>query len=349
MSLNHLPDLYRRIPKVELHRHLEGSLRPETLAELASEHQIVLSQSDQIKRQVQMGTGELKNMVNFLSKFQIIRQFFLSPHVIARITEEAIEDAAGDGIRYMEMFFTPVALSRLQGYPMGDVMDWVAEAAYKASQRSGIETRLITSVNRHESVKLAEEVARLTIERKKLGILGLNLAGNEADFPAGPFVPVFREVKEAGMAVSIHAGEWSGPENVREALVDLQADRIGHGIRVLDDPLVVALAKESGKAFEVCISSNHQTGVVPNLAKHPLKTMLDAGLNVTLNTDDPSIFRITLSSEYSLAVNQIGVPHATLARMIINAARASFLPAQEKEGLVRSLLDDPTLKEMMAS
>ncbi len=133
------------------------------------------------------------------------------------------------------------------------------------------------------------------------GIAGLDLAGNEAQFPAEPFIGIFREAKQSGLKVAVHAGEWGGPENVRQAIEQFDADRIGHGVRVMEDEYTVTLAKDRQTCFEVCITSNYQTGAVKELSEHPLKKMIAAGLNVTLNTDDPSISQITLSNEYKVA------------------------------------------------
>lgn len=198
-------------------------------------------------------------------------------------------------------------------------------------------TRLIASVNRHEPVELAEEVARLAAERMEQGIVGLDLAGNEAEFPAQPFAGVFREARESGLHVTIHAGEWGGAENVREAIELFNAERIGHGVRVMEDPAVAALARERAVPFEVCVTSNYQSGVVAKLADHPLPRMLEAGLRVTINTDDPSISAITLTDEYRLALEELGISGAALAGCIQTAVRASFLPPAQMDALEQKI------------
>jgi adenosine deaminase len=319
---------YRQVPKVDLHRHLEGSLRLETLLEIAGQHGIPLPKTD-FHALVQMQREDTLNFSTFLSKFQTLRLFYRSPEVIARITEEAIADAARDGVVYLELRFTPVALGRLQGFSLARVMDWVARAAAEASQKHHIRTGLIASINRHEPVELAEEVARLSAERIDQGVVGIDLAGNEAEFPALPFVGVFREARENGLHITIHGGEWGGPENVRIAIEDFGAERIGHGVRVLEDPAVVELARERGVAFEVCVTSNYQSGVVPTLAAHPLARLIESDLKVTLNTDDPSISGITLSDEYRLVLEEFGLTPVVLSECILNAAHASFLPQTE--------------------
>lgn len=329
--------IYNQLPKVDLHRHLEGSVRLATMMEVAKLHSISLPLRPDLRSLVAMQPDDALNASTFLSKFQFLRMFYRSPEVIARITAEAIEDAALDGVQYLDLHFTPVALSRHQGFLLSDVMDWVAQAAAAAAARHGIYSRLIASINRHESIQLAEQVARLAAERQHMGIVGLDLAGNEADFPGEPFVGLFREARSAGLRITIHAGEWSGAENVRVALEDFQADRVVHGVRVMEDPAVVALARERGVPFEVCLTSNLQTGVIPALRDHPLMTMLLAGLNVTINTDDPSISQICLSDEYWAVCEGLGLPYPVLAERIFAAGDAAFLLPHEREDLMERL------------
>jgi adenosine deaminase len=320
---------FRQIPKVELHRHLEGSLRIETLVEVAQEHGMDVPDS-RFHALVQMQKDDALNFDTFLSKFHTLRQFYRSPEVIARITQEAVEDAAQDNIQYMEMRFTPMALARLQGYSLAEVMDWVIESGTEKAQETGLKLRLIASVNRHETVELAEEVTRLAVERMDRGVVALDLAGNEAQFSALPFVGVFREARQSGLHVTIHAGEWGSAENVRLAIEALGAERIGHGVRIMEEPKVVDLARERGTVFEVCVTSNYQSGVVPALKDHPLVRMIHAGLKTTINTDDPGISAIALSDEYRLVLEELGLPASELANCVLNGARSAFVSAEER-------------------
>lgn len=332
---------YRALPKVELHRHLEGSLRLDTMVDIAQKHGIEIPEDVlRLSTMVQVQEEDKFTFQNFLSKFNTLRLFYRSPDVIHRITREAIEDAAKDNIRYMELRFTPVALSRAERFPLHDVIDWVISSTKEASEKSGVIVRLIASVNRHESPDLAEQVAWLAFEHLKDGMVALDLAGNEAEFPTQPFYGIFKEAKQSGLHVTIHAGEWGPAKHVKEAIEEIGAERVGHGVRTLEDKRVVALARERGTAMEVCITSNYQSGVVQSLDTHPLMDMLNAGLNVTINTDDPSISRITLSHEYYTACEDLQMPQHTLRDRIIAAAQAGFLAKNEKEKLVEQLNRD---------
>jgi adenosine deaminase len=329
---------YFSLPKVELHRHLEGSLRLSTMLDIAKQHGVTIPISMlNLSGLVQVQDQDPMTFTNFLDKFKTLRLFYRSPDVIHRVTREAVEDAAKDNCRYMELRFTPVALSRAEGFPLHDVMDWVITSSQEAAKKYKIKVGLIASVNRHESPELAEQVAWLAVEHMKNGLVALDLAGNEAEFKTDGFRGIFKEAKQSGLHMTIHAGEWGPAENVRDAIENLGAERIGHGVRVLESESVTALAREQGTVFEVCVTSNFQSGVVKSLDLHPLPRMLDAGLKVTVNTDDPSVSRITLAHEYQHVCEDLNVPMDVLKNCVLNGARAAFLPENEKSELIDSL------------
>ena len=232
------------LPKVELHRHLEGSLRLTTMMDIARQHGVTVPISMfNLSGLVQVQDQDPMTFTNFLDKFKTLRLFYKSPDVIDRVTQEAVEDAANDNIRYLELRFTPVALSRAEGFPLHDVMQWVVNSAQEAAKKFNVKVGLIASVNRHESPELAEQVAWLAVDHIKDGLVGMDLAGNEAEFKSAPFHGIFKEAKHAGLHITIHAGEWGPAENVRDAILHLGAERIGHGVRVMEDEKVAALDK----------------------------------------------------------------------------------------------------------
>ncbi len=332
-----LSDEFVKMPKVDLHRHLEGSLRLDTMLELAREGGIPLPEGGDLGRLVQVQADDPRTVANFLEKFKHQRPYYTSPEAIARIAYEAVVDAAADGVRLLELRFTPSSLARSRDFPIPDVMDWVSASVEQAAQQQGIQANLIASVNRHDPIELAEAVVRAAVDRSGRGVVGIDLAGDEVNFTADPFLGLFREAGQSGLRLCIHAGEWAGPENVRQAIEDFQVDRIGHGVRVLEDERVTALARERRVPFEVCITSNLQSGVTPALERHPLAAMLAAGLNVTLNSDDPGIQRIRLSDEFRVAREVLRVPRSTLEGMVLAAAEASFLEEERKMALLEEL------------
>ena len=323
------------LPKIELHRHLEGSLRLSTLREIAIQYKLDLPTRsiEDLRPYVQVMNDE-PNFRNFLEKFNVLRRFYQSPEIIRRLAFEVIEDAANDNVRYMELRVTPAALSKTKGYPLAEVTDWVLAAVAEASKKlPSIAVGLLISINRHESVEIAEKVTQIAVDRKGKGVVGLDLAGDEANFPAEPFAALFHQARAAGLGVVAHAGEWSGPETVRHAIEVLHAQRIGHGVRVVEDKDVAALARERSIGFEVCVTSNVQSGVVQKITDHPLRDMMYMKLRTTVNTDDPSVSNITLTDEYEAAVEELGVSLDDLKSAILTAADCAFLPPPERESL----------------
>ena len=296
-----------------------------------------ISEAGELRNMVQITEEENYSFINFLSKFKILRFFYKSQEVIERITIEAIEDAAKDNVRYLELRFSPAALSQTEGFLVEDVIRWVSGATKKAEQLFSVKTRLIVSVNRNESVELAEYIIQSAIDHKSDGVLAVDLAGDEVNYPGLEFTEIFREARQSGLKVSIHAGEWSGPINIRNAICLMNTDRIGHGVRILEDLSTVSIAKERQIPFEVCITSNYLSGVVNSHSVHPFSRMLELGLNVTINTDDPSICGINLSNEYKFVKFSLGITLPILFKRIKAAAEAAFLPYLEKNILLQSL------------
>ena len=323
------------LPKIDLHRHLEGALRLTSLRAIAEQHALDLPADslDALRPYVQMVAGE-RSFRQFLAKFDVLRRFYRSPEIIRRLAFEVVEDAARDNLIYLELRFTPAALASSGRFALADVTDWVIAAVADAAQAyPALQVRLIMSVNRHEPVALAEQVAQLAADRQAQGIVGLDLAGDEVNFAAEPFRGVFRAARQAGLGCVAHAGEWTGAANVREAIEHLGVQRVGHGVRVVEDPAAVALARERAIAFEVCLTSNYQSGVVDNLAAHALPQMNSLGLRTTLNTDDPGVSGITLTDEYHIAVDALGLTLSDLHQALLTAAAASLLPPAERAAL----------------
>jgi adenosine deaminase len=291
------------------------------------------TEEESLRKIVQIDPDDPKSFTNFLSKFKPLRDFYRSPEIIQRFVREAIVDAALDNVRYLELRFTPFALAQFRDFPLQEVVDWVVETALETADQEGMGVGLIMSVNRHESIQLAEQVAQIAADRLGKGIVGLGLSGNEVDFSTEPFLDLFHAAQEAGLRTTVHAGEWTGAETVRYALERIGADRIGHGVRVIEDPEVVSLARERRTVFEVCLSSNFQSGVVEKMETHPLPAMIKTGLQVTLNTDDPGISNIRLSDEYQIAIDELGLSKTTLCALTLVAAQAAFLDREEKKAL----------------
>lgn len=326
----------KQLPKVELHRHLEGSVRIETLIEVAQEFGVEMPEyeTETLRPFVQMMPEEHRSFQNFLAKFKTIRQFFLSEEIVRRVTREAVEDAALDNIKYLELRFTPHALNSLIKRSVQDVVSWVCEEAQSVESNHDIKVRLIVSMNRHESQDIGRRALSAAIKHRENGVVAVDLAGREDEFPASLFRDIFIRAKKADLRVTIHAGEWGGAQSVWDAVGNLGADRVGHGIRVLEDPSMVNVLVQRGVVLEVCPTSNYHSGVVKTLDVHPFKELQLRGIPVTLNTDDPLISNITLTDELYRAMKIHNLTLDEIKAYILRGAKSSFLPDDERQALV---------------
>lgn len=331
-----LRTIFSNMPKIDLHRHLEGSLRLSTLGDIAHQHGVDLPSLnlEELRPYVQVVDGETPDFLGFLAKFELLRRFYSSRDAVERIAYEAVADAAVDNVRYLELRFNPVALAINQSFNLEDVVDWVILAVNQAQSEHPIQARLIIQIGRAEP-QYARRLAEIAADRQAGGIVALDLAGDEINYPiTSEFVNVFQWAKKQGLHVTIHAAEAGPPGNIKEAVEKLGAQRIGHGVRAREDIAIMDLLKREQITLEICPTSNMQTGIVPKLAQHPLFAFYQLGIPVTINTDDPSISNITLTDEFLVAARSINVPFQALCQMVLNAAKASFLPELEKERLV---------------
>ena len=322
------------LPKIDLHRHLEGSLRLSTLADIAVDHGVDLPSWDieELRPYVQV-VDDTPDFLGFLAKFKLLRRFYSSREAVMRVAYEAVADAAEDNIYYLELRFNPVALSLNQGFSFEEVVDWVILATNQAQAEYAIQTRLIVQIGRHEP-QYAWQLAEIAVAQKDRGIVALDLAGDEINYPLDKFIDIFQWAKKQGLHITAHAAEAGPASHVKDALEKLGAERIGHGVRAMEDLAVIDLLKRSQATLEMCPTSNLQTGIIPKLAKHPMYAFFQIGIPVTINTDDPSISNTTLTDEFLVATRGVGVPFRVLPEMILNAARAAFLPEPEKARLV---------------
>jgi adenosine deaminase len=317
---------FKALPKIDLHRHLEGSIRFDTFAELARDVGIDLPVRE-LRRRTSM-KGEKPGFLRFLSKFELYRGLYPSRDWIQRVAFEAAEDAMRDGVIYLELRFSPTHFGRRMKAKGEDVAGWVARGA----RRTGLDIRFIATFGRDFGVKGNEPTARAV--RGTDVFSGLDLAGNEAA-SALPFVPLFKKLR---LPVTIHAGEAGGAENVREAIEKFGARRIGHGLRVLEDSRTVELARTRKVHFEVCLTSEIQTGAARSWKSHPAWRLGQEGLRMSLNTDDPSICEVSLSGEYQKAARE-GWNRARLAQAGVHAAQAAFLSPSGELRLRRRVLE----------
>ncbi len=323
------------MPKVDLHRHLEGAIRIESLAGLGLAPGDGL---DALRKQITHAAGDPRDPGFFLTRFKTIRDFFLDQEVIEKLTRSVISDAASDNVRYLELRLTPVALAARGGFALDEVTGWVVDAANQEALRHELVVRFLLSFNRHEPASLAHEVLEIALARRESGIVGLDLAGDERTFPAEPFAGIMLRARDEGLGLSVHAGEWGDSADIAYAIHQLGANRIGHGVKVMRDETLVDEARKAGVCFEVSLTSNERTGAVGTLGEHPLVEMLQAGLQVALTTDDPGIFETTLSEEHEIAIHRLGLSIETIKGMTLSAIQASFLGKKSKLAMEKAFV-----------
>lgn len=306
-----------RLPKADLHVHLEGAIRPATLAQLGSTHEVPVPSATQVT-----------DSASFFKINEAVRDCLRTESDFHRVAVEFCEDEALEGARYAEVTFTAAA----HGERLGDMsmpLRAVLEGLAEGQARYGLQTRVVLDHSRRRSVERAWATLRLAEAYAGEGVIAVGLAGDES-YPGDPFVEVFRAARYAGLHVVHHAGEAAGPSSIRQAITAGGAERIGHGIRVLDDQSLVAEVKERRIPLEVCPSSNLLLGLVASLADHPLPRLRSAGLGITVNTDIPAITGSGLAGEYRLLRETFGYSDAVLAEVAHNAVAVSFAPPELK-------------------
>lgn len=322
-------------PLVELHRHLDGNVRIETVLDLARRHGIGLPAwtPEELRPHIQI-TGCAPSLADFLEKFALLRRVMVDYEAVRRIVRENLEDAAREGIDYIELRFSPRFMAEEHGLDTIGVAEAVCDALEEARGKVPVRAKLIGILSRHYGPEVARIELEAALRHRHRGIVALDLAGDEARFPGELFVEHFREAREAGLHTIAHAGEAAGPESVRQAVLGLGAERIGHGVRAVEDPAVLDLLAGRGIVLEVCPTSNLHTSTCPDYGSHPLPRLLERGLRCTLNTDDPSISGIDLDHEYRIAGEEMGLAEADLRRMQETALAAAFLSDEERAALL---------------
>lgn len=327
-----LREKIKLLPKVDLHRHLEGSLRFSTIVEIATRERIPLPSHDpeELRRYVQVNEGELPDYHAFLEKFRILRRIYSHRETIQRIAYEAVIDAAEDNVRYLELRFNPLALAQAQGFSPMRVSEWVIDAGLRAAKERKIRLNFLITITRDTDVETARELVQIALDFRGKGVVGLDLAGDEVNYRAYPFAPLFREARRKGFGITIHAGEITGPGSIYEAVEILGAHRIGHGVKAIEDVNVLDLLMFKKVVLEMCLTSNLQTGAVKELKEHPFPALSRLGILVTLNTDDPGVSCTTLTDEYLLAIRGLGMTQEELLMVIRNGILGAFLHPAEK-------------------
>ncbi|MEY2481496.1 MAG: adenosine deaminase [Verrucomicrobiota bacterium] len=321
------------LPFIDLHRHLDGSVRLQTVLDLAKQHGVKLPATtvEELRPHVEV-TEPQPGLMAFIAKMLWMTRVLADADACRRITRENVEDAKREGIDYLELRFSPFFMAEPHGLDPERVVAAVVEGAAEGAQATGVRVNLIGILSRTYGAEIAtKELEALLAHRRDL--VALDLAGDEANFPAPLFTEHFRKGRDAGWRITVHAGEAGGPQSVWDAVRLLGAERIGHCTRALEDPALVDFLLENRIAIEANLTSNVHTSTVPDLASHPLRAMLSHGLVASINSDDPGVSAIDLRHEFNIAAPAAGLSREQIRQAQANALETAFLSAGEKTAL----------------
>ena len=326
--------IHEDLPLIDLHRHLDGNVRLATIWELAQQHNLPLPADnlDDLRPHIQVSEPEADIMAYF-QKFNWMVSIFANTDACRRVAYENVVDANDEGIDYIELRFSPWFMAEPHQLNPAEVVEAVIDGVQAAERDlKDIRVNLIGIISRTYGIEIGYlELAALLAFKEE--IVGLDLAGDEANFPAEWFVPHFKQARDAGWGITVHAGESAGPQSVWHALDDLGASRIGHAICINDDPDLVNRMLEKRIGIEANLTSNWHTNTVSSYAAHPLKTWLDQGLLATINTDDPGISPVTLRDEFNIAAPAAGLTPEDTRKAQKNALEVAFLREEDKRAL----------------
>ena len=319
------PEVIRRLPKAELHQHLDGSVRPETAVELAADIGMSLTFEDASRRMV--GPERCADQAELLTFFDLPIALLQTASALERAAAELVEDLAADGIRYAEVRWAP-RLHLERGLSVAAVIDAVATGVVRASTPSNtvLVTLIVTAMRSHPPAANAE-LARAAGEFGG-AVVGFDLAGPEAEWPAPPHAIAFVAAREAGLALTAHAGEVSGANRVREVL-EFGVRRVAHGVTAIEDPALVDLLRARDVTLDLCPTSNVQAGIASSLAEHPLAALHRAGVSVTVSTDDRTVTGMTLSEELARSADALDLSTEELSAIALNGFERAFAPPSE--------------------
>jgi adenosine deaminase len=328
---------FKELPKIDLHIHLDGAIRVPTIAELGDELGVKLPTYDpkKLAKFVQVDR-DCRSLTDFLKRFEVF--YPILPHAITqeRIAYELCEDCARDNVIYFETRFAP-SLACNKKFTMEDAVLAALEGLRRGQRDFGVRCGLILCCYRSITPQQNIDTVELAQKYRDKDVIGIDLAGDELHYPATPHAEAFALARKLEIPITIHAGEGGKAENIREAVFEHGATRIGHGVALGQDSELLKQVRDRGTVFEICLTSNLQTCSVPSLSTHPFQKFLDEKVRVTLNTDDPAISNITLTDEFELAARAYKLTPAQIRELLVNAAQAAFAEPSMRRELVSRL------------
>ena len=326
-------ELLRRLPKAELHCHLDGSVRPGTMLDLAREFDKPMPTADVESLREYMIVDDARNLEDYLERFAITLSVMQDERALERIAYELAEDSAHDGVRYIEVRYAPV-LNVREGLSLEQAVEAPLRGLARAQADHGIIGRVIVCAIRNMAPSVSQELAELAVAYRHRGVVGFDLAGGEFGNPAKAHRKAFEIARTHDLPCTCHAGEGDGAESVREAVHVCGAHRLGHATRLIEDVSLTDFCNDRRIALEICLTSNVQTHATSSYGAHPFREYYDRGLNVILNTDNRLMSGVTLTDEYMHAAESLDFTFDELSRVALNGFESCFLPHGDRMRLV---------------
>ncbi|MDM3705254.1 adenosine deaminase [Proteus mirabilis] len=326
-----------QLPLTDLHRHLDGNIRPETILDLAQQHNIALPayELETLRPHVQITKNE-PSLVSFLQKLDWGVAVLADLDACRRVAYENVVDVANAGIDYAELRFSPYYMAMKHQLPIEGVVEAIIDGVQSALHTYDVEIRLIGILSRTFGENACQQELNGLLKHQDK-ITALDLAGDELGFPGHLFQPHFNRARDTGWKITVHAGEAAGAESIWHAIKELGASRIGHGVKAIEDPRLMDYLAEYQIGIESCLTSNIQTSTIASLAQHPLKKFLEHGIIASLNTDDPAVEGIELKHEYTVAAPAAGLTAAQIRQAQINGLTMAFISQAERDALIKKV------------
>lgn len=326
----------RRLPKAELHCHLDGSVRPSTLLDLGREYSIKMPADSADELRDYMLVSDAKSLEDYLKRFEVTVSVMQTADAIERIAYELGADAAADGVRYIEVRNAPILNSR-GGLEMAEALEAQINGLERAEKEHGIIARSIVCSLRQLPAETSLELAKLAVAYKGKGVVAFDLAGGEAGFPASVHAEAFAYARKHTLACTCHAGEGDGARSVRDAVHACGAHRLGHATRLIEDPELMQYVNDRRIGLEICLTSNVQTHAAKSYESHPVREYFDRGMNLTLNTDNRLMSGTTLTDEYVFAAKYLDFTLDELCTLALNGFESAFLPWEQRVKLLEDV------------
>ena len=332
MTLKLTKELVHRLPKTDLHVHLDGSVRVATIINLAKKGKIELPtlDKDELEKLIVCGP-HTQSLEDYLRGFHIVNLVLQTAEGLKRAAYELAEDAAQENVRYMEVRYAPI-LHANKGLGLTEIVQAVLDGLQVAEEDFGIKTGVIICGIRNMDPAMSLKMAELAVEFKNKGVVGFDLAGGEYNNPAKVHKAAFDLARKNNLNITVHAGEADGAASIHQALHACGAHRIGHGTRLIEDAELLNYVNDHRIPLEICIKSNFDTKAVTDIQSHPIDFYLEKGIRVTVNTDNRTISATSITDEYMLAIENFGWDYPTVKKVILNGFKSAFLPYQEEIG-----------------